>query len=110
MSASEERDKLMDSAAELVTLLRKITEPVNKVVNALIGEADALLPDAATEKEEARGIVTRKLTTKKLHDKAQRTVAEKTVNDNGDEVTVKHRKCSKCGVAGHTARTCGRKK
>lgn len=109
LSAQERFHKLMEQAAEITAVLRKITDPVHTVINALIEEADSLKLEAADEKEEARGVVTRKLTMKRLYDKAKPSV-ETTVNEAGDEVQVRRRKCSKCGVLGHTARTCGRKK
>jgi hypothetical protein len=110
LTAQERFHKLMEQAAELTLALRKITEPVHMVINALIEEADSLKLEAADEHDAARGIVTRKLGTKRLHDKAQKSVPETTVNDDGDEVTVRRRKCSKCHQPGHTAKTCDRRK
>jgi hypothetical protein len=91
MSATEDRDKLLDAAAELLVELRRITGPVNDVINRLVEHGDGLKLEAADEKEEARGVIKRKMHYKKLAE---------------DASPPSQRACSICRESGHTAPNC----
>ena len=108
-TAREERSLLMQAAEDLCLELRRITEPVNKIVNHLIGDADSLMIAAADEKEEARGTVARKLTYKKLGDKAGPAPTKQVMDSKGNVTEKRQKKCGTCHQPGHTARTCKRK-
>lgn len=66
---NDERKALMEAAATLIAELRKITGPVNEIINRLIERADSQKVSDADAMEEARGVVTRKMVVKKMADK-----------------------------------------
>lgn len=68
---NDERKALLETAASILTELRKITDPVNAIVNRLIEKADEQKVSDADAMEEARGVVTRKLAVKKLAEKTK---------------------------------------
>lgn len=76
---NDERKALLDAAATLIAELRKITGPVNTVVNKLIEAADADKVSDADAQEEARGVVTRKLGVKKLAEKVKKPTVQSAV-------------------------------
>lgn len=63
---NDERKELMEAATTLIAELRRITGPVNAVINRLIERADKGKVDDADAMEEARGIVTRKIGVRRL--------------------------------------------
>jgi hypothetical protein len=90
MGAVEDRKELLDAATQLLVELRRITEPVHKVINHLIEAADELKLDAADEVDAARGTVVRKLKVKQM----------------AEEASPSQRACSVCREPGHTAPNC----
>jgi hypothetical protein len=91
MSATEDRKALLDAATELLVELRRITAPVNAVMNRLIEHADELKLEAADEHDAARGTIVRKLKIKDLAAAASPSSG---------------RACSLCREPGHTAPNC----
>lgn len=102
MSLREERKELLDAARELILELRRITEPVNRMVNALIEQADDSMLDVADEISAAATTLTRKIRYGKLTQQ---------LTDDAGNPPVSRRKCSICREPGHRATTCpnGRK-
>lgn len=92
MTPYEDRAELMKLATELAEeraeLLRKVNAMYNKIISALVNEADKLLPAAAESSPEAKG---------QKHTPTPIEIAD-------HETPGRH--CGLCGEAGHDARTC----
>jgi len=110
LSPREERRQYMEMATELLVELRRITEPISKIVNRLIESGDMLALDAADEREEARGAVTRKLTYAKAAAPGTPAPTVQVMDASGEVTERKQRKCGNCHKPGHNAKTCPTKK
>lgn len=98
-TVAEERQALMDLGKELITTMRQIIEPINKLTCKLDAHASMLLPEVMREK--TQGSRVRKIIYKK-EDGSETTI------EAPAEGTIKSfkRACSICRQPGHRATTC----
>jgi hypothetical protein len=108
-SAWVERRKFMEVAVELLVVLRSITEPVQKLVNRLIESGDMLALDAADQAEEAKGTIVRRLKYEKMAAPGTPAPTVQAMDDAGQVVEKKQRKCGVCHKTGHNAKNCPKK-
>ena len=99
-TAREQRSALMNAAAELLTALRSLQDPVNHVVNRLIEAGDLFMPAVVEEKEWGKERVSQKAATRKL---AGADARVQVMSDDGNVIEKKRRRCSACGELGHRA-------
>jgi len=98
MSATDQRDALVEAANNLTAEVRKLLTEANKIAAILQSEADGLMLEAADEKTSHP--TTRRITYK---DAPQSTL---TPNVSQSPVPDGKRKCGHCGASGHDKRNC----
>jgi hypothetical protein len=106
--AADARMRLLEVAHELMTLMKSITGPINKVVSSLQEEADMLLIQTANEIEHIPK--TKRIKYGPTVDSGSEGAVDAHHASKDAPRTRSGRKCGLCGVVGHDARNCTSKK